>query len=394
MPRKRARQRALQMFLLFLVALCWASPLKAQEAWLVTYGPGAEVWELFGHNALWLRDPDSGLDHTYSFGYFELDRPGFHLDFARGIMLYFGASSLAEREFAFYRSRQRSIMVQRLNLSADQVRDLHLRLHEAIYPHPQYYAYDYFRNNCSTWLRDMIDQVLGGQLAPRLNSQPARLNFRDHTRRMTYARPWIHTGIMLLMGQSIDQPISAWEESFLPDALARWLDDIVIDDEPLVLETRVLYDPQVFQPPEDARGPRTLMLGAGLLGAALILLPGLGARSRWSRLTWHVGVLLAGLAGLVLALMWLGTGHRDTWHNWMLLVLNPAWWLLWRTWAAPWRMVVMTGLLAALGLGTLILAVPGLIQDRPDQLALVLPPLLAILTLAWRDGRGFNPKRA
>ncbi len=388
MHRKRAGQRARQMLLLLLATLCWAPALKAQEAWLVTYGPGEEVWELFGHNALWLRDPATGLDHTFSFGYFELDRPGFHLDFARGIMLYYGASSVAEREFAFYRSRQRSITVQRLNLSADQVRDLHRRLHEAIYPHPQYYAYDYFRNNCSTWLRDMIDQVLDGELAPRLKSQPARLNFRDHTRRMTYPRPWIHTGIMLLMGPSIDQPISAWEETFLPDALARWLDTVVIDGEPLVLDTRVLYDPQVFQPPEEARGPWRLMLAVGLLGAALILVPAVSARRRWSRWPWHIGVLLAGAAGSLMLVMWLGTGHQDTWHNWMLLVLNPAWWLLWRR---SWRAKVSIGLCATLALGTLILAWPGLIQDRPDQLALVLPPLLALLATARRDGRPRHP---
>ncbi|MFW5816276.1 MAG: hypothetical protein ACOCVP_05415, partial [Wenzhouxiangella sp.] len=85
---------------MLLVAGLAATPEgQAQEAWLVTYGPGEEVWEMFGHNALWLRDPATGLDHTYSFGYFEIDRAGFHLDFARGIMNYYGASSPAEGEF-------------------------------------------------------------------------------------------------------------------------------------------------------------------------------------------------------------------------------------------------------------------------------------------------------
>ena len=393
LTRACIRRRWLGVLLLSCVLLV-AAPARAQEAWLVTYGPGAEVWELFGHNALWLRDPATGLDHTYSFGYFEIDRPGFHLDFARGIMLYYGASSPAAREFEFYRSRQRSISVQRLNLAPDQVRHLHQLLHAAIFPHPQYYPYDYFRNNCSTWLRDLIDQVLDGRLEPQLKAQPARLNFRDHTRRMTYPRPWIHTGIMLLMGSSIDASISAWEESFLPDALARWLDTVVIDDEPLVLESRVLHDPGVFRPPEEARGPWRLMLAVGLLGAVLTLAPGMRPRNRWSRLPWHTGVLLAGTAGSLLLLMWLATGHHDTWNNWMVLLLNPFWWLLWRQWRKPFHAVLLLGLLAPMLLGALILAWPGLIQDRADQLALVLPPLLAILVVAWRDGRGADPARA
>src|SRR5690625_5595600 len=66
----------------FLMLVSLALPLMAKEAWLVTYGPGHEVWERFGHNAIWLRDSSIGLDHVYSFGYFDMDGPGFYLDFA------------------------------------------------------------------------------------------------------------------------------------------------------------------------------------------------------------------------------------------------------------------------------------------------------------------------
>lgn len=384
------RWRLASGIVLLVCLLVSTAPARAQEAWLVTYGPGAEVWELFGHNALWLRDPASGLDHTYSFGYFEIDRPGFHLDFARGIMLYYGASSPVEREFAFYRARQRSISAQRLNLSPSQVRTLQQTIHEAIFPHPQYYAYDYFRNNCSTWLRDLIDQVVDGQLESQLRAEPARLNFRDHTRRMTFDRPWIHTGILLLMGSSLDQPISAWDEAFLPEDLARWLDEIEIEGERLVLETRLLHDPQVFLPPEQARGPWRLMLGVGLLAAILIVVPALGRPRRGSWLPWHLGVFAAGLAGSLLLLMWLASGHHDTRNNWMVLLLHPLWWLLWcRLSGLLWRCLLallLTGVLA----GSLILAWPGLIQDRLDPLMLVLPPLLALLGAGWL-GRRPNP---
>jgi len=136
------------------------------------------------------------------------------------------------------------------------------------------------------------------------------------------------------------------------------------------------------------------MLAVGLLGAVLILASGMRPRNRWSRLPWHIGVLLAGAAGSLLLLMWLVTGHEDTWNNWMVLLLNPFWWLLWRQWRKPFRVVLFFGLLAASLLGALILAWPGLIQDWADQLALVLPPLLAILAVAWRDQFGLAPQRS
>ena len=382
--RPRASPRSLLPALLLMLASFGLAPVKAQEAWLVTYGPGEEVWELFGHNALWLRDPATGLDHAYSFGYFEIDRPGFHLDFARGIMHYFGASSPVEREFAFYRSRQRSIRAQRLNLTPGQVLGLQQAIHAAIFPHPQHYAYDYFRNNCSTWLRDLINQAAGGQLQSQLIQQPARLNFRDHTRRMTHARPWIHTGILLLMGSSIDQPISAWEEAFLPDALAHWLDQVDVDGQPLVLETRLLYDSQVFVPPEHATSPRFLMLAMGGLATALFLLPLIRPQQRLAWLPWHLGVLSAGAAGMLLWLMGLASGHHDTWNNWMLLLLHPLWWLLWWPLTQRHRRRVLAPLLGLACLGSLILGWPGLLQDRLDQLLLVLPPLLALAWVAWR----------
>lgn len=379
--------------LVLVLALGLAGKAESQEAWLVTYGPGAEVWELFGHNALWLRDPAIGLDHTFSFGYFEIDRPGFHLDFARGIMLYYGAASPVEREFAFYRSRDRSISVQRLDLSPDQVRRLHQAIDEAIYPHPQYYAYDYYRANCSTWLRDLIDQVVDGELEAVLRDRPARLNFRDHTRRMTRERPWVHTGIMLLMGRSIDGPISAWEEAFLPEALAEDLDSVSIADRPLVTERRVLHDPGVFQPPRDAQGPWLLLLVVGGLAAGMILA---GSRQGGftGRLPWRLGVFLAGLAGSLLLLMWLVSGHGDTANNLTVLLLNPLWWLLFTRLTARARNLLLLVLGSGLLVGTVVLAWPGLVQDRADLLGLLLPPLLAVLlvsareTRAGRSGRG------
>lgn len=380
--RARVGWCSLRHVLPLVAALIVLSPsTRAQEAWLVTYGPGAEVWELFGHNALWLRDPATGLDHTYSFGYFEIDRAGFHLDFARGIMNYYGASSPVEREFEFYRQRGRSISVQKLALAPGQVADLQRALHAAIYPHPQFYSYDYFRANCSTWLRDLINQATGGQLGPFLQSKPARQTFRDHTRRMTNARPWIQTGILLLMGPSIDQPVSAWEEAFLPEALAAWLAEVELADGPLVVEQRVLHDPGIFTPPAAARSPWALLLAIGLMIGGLIVLAARrgGAVAAWS---WRLGAAGAGLAGAVLLWMALATDHRDTAGNVMLLLLHPLWLLLLVPLSLRWRRWLRLALLVAGLIGALVLAWPGLLQDRPALLGLVVPILAAVLVSA------------
>lgn len=354
----------------------------AQEAWLVTYGPGSEVWERFGHNAIWLKDPNTGLDHTFSFGYFELDRPGFHRDFARGIMLYYGAAGRSEREFAFYRQRDRTIRLQQLDLDPDQIHHLFRLLDEAIFPQPQYYQYNYYLANCSTWLRDLLDQVLDGPIGDQLRDRPETQNFRDHTRRLTMERFWLHTGMMLLLGPKIDQPRTAWEETFLPDRLAYWIDQIEVDGRSLVISDEIIYQSRTHAPPEHPAGPWGWSLVLGLLAALLILWAASRGTGFHHRLPWLVGLVAAGCSGLVILLMWLATGHAATAANLMALILNPLWLiLLLPGWG---RFKAMAWWLLALGLvaGSVLLAWPNGPQYRPDQLLLVVPICLALLVVA------------
>jgi len=378
-PWQLERLTATVLLLLFAMA----APVKAQEAWLVTYGPGEEVWEMFGHNALWLRDPETGLDHTYSFGYFEIDRAGFYVDFARGIMNYYGAASPADREFDFYRQRGRSVTAQKLALSAEQVQDLQKALHEAIYPHPQYYAYDYFRANCSTWLRDLINQVVDNALRTTLEGVMTDQSLAEHTRRMTRHRPWVQTGILALMGPSLDRRLTAWEESFLPEALAHWVGSVEVDGQPLVVQQRTIH---AGSPPHSvvqlsSLTPIPLITGLMLAAAMLALIRRGGVLAEWS---WRFGALTAGFVGAVLLAMMTLSGHHDTRWNLLVLLLHPLWWLLLVPRMRQRRRVLAIWIGVAAASGSLILAWPGLLQDRLDLLLVVVPVLLVTLWGASR----------
>lgn len=355
---------------------------QAQEAWLVTYGPGQEVWERFGHNAIWLRDAERGLDHVYSFGYFEMDRPGFHLDFARGIMNYYGAAAASEDEFAFYRRRDRSIGVQRLELDAGQIRELHELLHENVFPMPQYYDYDYFFANCSTWLRDLIDRVVDGQVQAQLEARPARLNFRDHIRRYNESRPELHAGLMLLLGPMIDRPRTAWEEGFVPEALADWLGTVTVDGEPLVGAAETLYRSQRHAAPHEPSlqwWPYALvsLLAALLVAVALRFEPGF-----WSLLPWRISVLITGIAGLLVLLMWFASGHAVVDGNRVVLMLNPLWLLMLLPLSQRFGIALWWLLAAATAAGAVLLAWPGSTQYRPEVVIGLLPLLAVMLAVA------------
>jgi hypothetical protein len=368
---------------------------QAQEAWLVTYGPGQEVWERFGHNAIWLRDAELGLDHVYSFGYFEMDRPGFYADFARGIMKYFGSVSSPEDEFAFYRMRDRSIRIQKLNIDERQIRELHRLLHENVFPIPQYYDYDYFFDNCSTWLRDLVDRVVDGDLKRQLQSRSARLNFRDHIRRYNQSRLELHAGLMLLLGPMIDRPRNAWEEGFVPEALAHWMGTVEIDGQPLVGETETLYVSSRHDAPER---PSLQWWSYGLVSLLAALLVAVALRfgaGFWPLLPWRIAVLATGGAGLIVLAMWFASGHEAIDGNRVVLLLNPAWILL----LLPLPAVVSRGLwwllAAAAAAGAVLLAWPGSPQFRPE-IVFGLLPLLAVMLWVARTvaARGRGPAAA
>ncbi len=381
----------MKLLLSMLLALLVYVPTdaSAQEAWLVTYGPGEEGWERFGHNALWLIDEEAGLDHTFSFGYFEMDRAGFYFDFARGIMRYFGSASTSAREFEFYRGRDRSISAQKLDLTPAQVRWLHRLLNEAIFPVPQYYDYDYYFANCSTWLRDLLDEVTGGALAETMLQHPATQNFREHTSRLNLQRPWLHAGLMTLLGPEIDRERTAWDEAFLPEALAYWVDRVSPEGQPLVAETRLIHDAQVHSPPESDTIMWWFYLLIGLVGGALVSLPKWFRTNVWTLLPWRMAVAAYGLMGAVILAMWLGTAHYPVAGNLVLFILHPLWLLFLFPVGHALRTLVWWLLLAALAAGTVLLALPDGPQYRADLLLWLLPMTLAMLSTArtaWPAG--------
>lgn len=376
----------MKLLLSMLLAVLAFLPIDAdaQEAWLVTYGPGEEVWERFGHNALWLIDEDAGLDHTFSFGYFEMDRAGFYFDFARGIMRYFGSASSSAREFEFYRGRDRSITAQRLDLTPSQVRWLHRLLNEAIFPVPQYYDYDYYFANCSTWLRDLVDEVSGGALEAHMATEAARQSFREHTSRLNLERPWLHTGLMLLLGPQVDRERTAWEEAFLPEALAGWLEGVEVEGRSLVSETRVIHESRTHHPPAQPKVMWGFYLLLGLAGAALVLLPVWLKAGFWTLLPWRLGVTVWGLAGLLVVVMWTATAHDPVAGNMVLFILHPLWLLLLLRMPRTIGITAWWILGAALAAGSVLLAWPGGPQYRADLLLWLTPMSIAMLWVARR----------
>ncbi len=378
--------------------------------YLVTFGPGEAVWEKFGHNGIWIVDPELGLDRIYDWGRFSFGE-GFLPRFLQGYLRYWMGSAPSGAYFRAYRDADRSIWVQELALPADERRTLAAELALLDTDANRFYRYNYYRDNCSTRVRDVLDGLSGGALAALLRAQPARGNFRFHTQRLTAESPLLNAGLLLALGPRVDAPATAWEEAFVPMALREHVRAAVRAgpqgaERPLVSREWTIYRSTLEEPP--ATPPRLLlrMLVIGAALAGLIVVSGARARRGGSRVplaaavgSWH---LVVGLLGTVILGLWVATEHVFTYGNENVLQMNPLSLVL--AFLAPLAVLRgrSPGVVAGLAITTAALSLLGLtLQALPafDQLngpiiALCLPAHLATAwALRGRRAYGWTPEK-
>jgi hypothetical protein len=366
------------------------------QVFLMTFGPGRQVWERFGHNAIWIHDPVHGTDEAYNYGLFDFHQENFLLRFARGQMWYWMAGFPADEYVRQYERDNRSVWIQELELSSDSKAQLQTFLEWNAEPEHRFYHYDYYRDNCSTRVRDAIDQVLGGAIREQTASLPTGTTYRFHTQRLTANDPLVFTGLLLALGEGVDRPISAWEEMFLPLKMREHVRRVTVPGPngtrvPLVRSERTIFESTATPPPD---APPSwlhwyLLLGAAIGGSAF-LLAGRARESAAARFGFLVvaggWATVAGLAGLVLAGLWGLTDHVMAYCNENLLQMNPLALLLvpgvfaavrGRT-ASRWAGMVALAVAGLSLLGLLIKALPGFDQVNGPVIAMALPAQLGI----------------
>lgn len=301
---------------------------------LLTIGPGPQVYELFGHNALLIVNPDTDLEVAYNWGVFDFNQKNFIRRFMLGRMLYRLESLDARMLLAQYTREQRGVYLAELKLSPTQKRRLIRWCLDNDTDDRREYRYDYYRDNCSTRVRDAIDHATGGQIAEALKPLPAdppTTTFRWHTDRLTRPLPWLHVALHYILGSPVDQPLSRWEEAFLPRFLETHLRslEVVWEDgstRPLLGPTTTLVPSGSFPEPTEPPDWRWPGLAASL-GMSVILLTLAYARRKVLQRVAALGVLgwaaVCTMAGGVSTFGWLFTDHVVSRYNENWLLLNP-----------------------------------------------------------------------
>jgi hypothetical protein len=373
---------------------------------VMTMGVGGEVWERFGHNAIVVEDRGRATSLAYNYGMFSFRQENFLLRFLQGRMMYWMAGYPTRDEILRYMALRRSVWQQELNLTPAQRIALRDYLETNALPENRFYRYDYYRDNCSTRVRDAIDHALGGAFHAQM-SAPASGTYRFHTQRLNTHNLPLYTGLLIVLGQRVDAPVTRWEEMFLPLKLREYLRDVQVPDStgamaPLVRSERSLFDSDAFPVPETPPRWGWKYLLAGLVLGGLFTSGGVWeGRSRVAR--WGIAAggtvwaLVTGIAGAILTGLWAFTDHLVASRNENVLqaslfALALAVALPLALQGRPMALKLSRYLALAVGglslLGLLLKALPDFDQVNGQVLALFVPANVGLmLGVLSRTGR-------
>ena len=187
---------------------------------LVTMGIGGLIWERHGHIAMCVRYENPREDVCYNYGIGDFRHPlKMTWGFFRGTNSFWVGKAARRDMLAIYQWADRTIWVQPLPLTPEQKTVVIAKLELDILDENKYYSYDHFWDNCTTRVRDIIDNAIGGKLKAMPGKVDEGRTFRDLARDGFYGMqiPLLITDFA--MGRVTDQVPSYWERMFLPQYL-------------------------------------------------------------------------------------------------------------------------------------------------------------------------------
>jgi hypothetical protein len=304
---------------------------------VLTFGPGDHPFSKFGHDGLLVEDRIQGTRLVYNYGTYSFHSAWLIPKFLLGKYHYWLSVSPLPAVLAAYAAENRSVVVQRLALMPAQKRSLADFLAWNAREENKYYLFDYYRDNCATRVRDLVDGTTDGALHAATNT-PGKLTWREHTERLTADAPLVYLGLDLAMGGFIDQPITFWQEMFLPakleeglrlamlgvlDASGSTVLVNLVDQETVLVTAR--RPPLRTSPPDFTRS----LLAGGSIVAILLVAAGWGVHRGTRAARIGLGLALAGIGvvlgclGCLFLFLWLFTNHEVAYRNENILQCVP-----------------------------------------------------------------------
>lgn len=210
---------------------------------LLTCSPGEELFSIFGHTAIRVRDSTRGMDIVFNYGTFDDTDPLFYAHFTRGIMNYSLSAETFDSFMVEYQMEHRSVFAQILNLSCNEKINLYEALRKNTLDENRIYQYRFHTDNCTTRAGKIIEANTDSPFTYKNILPNPGPTFRDMI--FEYLNPrhqyWSRFGIDLCLGMNLDRkPTNVEAIHFLPDYLYRGMDGALNGTAPMVAERKIL----------------------------------------------------------------------------------------------------------------------------------------------------------
>jgi len=321
----------MRIVIFFICIVCslpsWSQTNKdscSMEISLLTCSPGNELYSLFGHTAIRIRDARRGMDIVYNYGTFDDSDPLFYFYFTRGIMQYSLSVSTFKDFMVEYEFEHRTVVAQILNLTCEEKNRLYESLRKNTMDENRLYQYYFLSDNCTTRAARIIESNTNDSLiyrdifpvnssvvphsAESLISGPG-MTYRDmiHIYLDREHQDWPEFGIDMLLGKNLDiKPSNIEAIHFLPDYLYKGMDSAQDGSKAMVSERNTLLQ---FPETKMSAGwftPMLFFMGILLLSIVLYFFRN-NRNAAISLLIFDfLFFTLLGLIGLLMTYMWLG----------------------------------------------------------------------------------------
>ncbi len=221
-----------------------------------------------------------------------------------------------------YYFEKRWVYSQKINLDSKQTRLLIGLINENLKPENVKYKYDFFYDNCSTRIRDLLEKCTGDNLLYPPSANTKLPTFRELVRKYQSPLPWLQFGVDLLLGSPSDKRASFRDRMFLPLEMRTELSETVIRRSGKMIP--LLQNPEVvlsFDPVEVK--PNFLTSPAFVFTMVLILIVTLTGLLKQKKLIKILDISVFSIFSILSVLMIFTNFFSD--HTQMKWNLNIIW---------------------------------------------------------------------
>jgi hypothetical protein len=331
----------MKLYRIIIICVCavFVNTIQAQQLndsaqiSLLTCSAGNQLYSTFGHSAIRIYDPKNSINIVFNYGTFDFSTKNFYLKFSRGTLMYMLSVNNFDDFMQSYRYENRSVYEQKLNLTHAEKEKLFLLLVENYQPQNRNYRYNFFKDNCSTRIRDIFQNAIGEKLKFSNQNTNGNKTFRQLIYPYLGKMQWSRFGIDILLGTPTDARANNADYMFLPCELLKNVDTATINGTRFASPVEILYQAHEVSTSSPLSPNQTFFVFMAIIILVSLIEFYYLLKNRKLNTKIFDRMFFAGMAliSVVILLMWMFSLHYPVRNNLNVLWLNPLYlYIFWK----------------------------------------------------------------